>query len=189
MMNVKTLESHYPSPSCLTATQLISLHLLLHRPLRNGESSDPLFGPYISVLPRDFDSHPVTWAVDKDRRDSVGTRLLESLPPSATMVLWKVSHKFWSDWTVVCKYIVRLSLLQRNTLIFSPLQAEAPLCYTSFYEIPAENCRHELSGLFVPSGLPMGMAQWFKPILPSCVRDTYLITSVLQSTQDVYIIN
>jgi hypothetical protein len=111
MMNVKTLAPHYPSLSDLTATQLISLHLLLHRPIRDGESLDPFFGPYISVLPRDFDSHPVTWLVEEGRRDYVGTEFLESLPPSAMLALRKVCRKFWDDWSAVRSYMVPFYVL------------------------------------------------------------------------------
>jgi len=115
MINVDTLAPHYPSPSLLTATQLISLHLHLHRPLRDGDSLDPFFGPYISVLPRDFESHPVTWLVE-GRWDGVGTELLESLPPSAMLALRLVCRKFWDDWAVVRHYMQRHPcVIQKST--------------------------------------------------------------------------
>jgi len=62
-MNVLTLKSHYPDANDLTAVQKITMHLFLHQPSDGGDSQDPLFGPYISVLPRDFDSHPLSWLI------------------------------------------------------------------------------------------------------------------------------
>jgi hypothetical protein len=109
MINTQTLAPHYPSPSSLTAVQLISLHLLLYRPIRDSQSSDPLFGPYISVLPRGFESHPLTWLIEHQRqRKNDGTILLDSLPPSATRALREVSRKFWDDWKAVRQYMVCL---------------------------------------------------------------------------------
>jgi hypothetical protein len=107
MINSRTLASYYPANSSLTATQLISLHLLLYRPTGDDESLDPIFGPYISVLPRNFESHPVTWSVKREiRRHGVDTELLDSLPPSANAALQKVSQKFWDDWEAVYDYLV-----------------------------------------------------------------------------------
>ena len=107
MINVQTLAPHYPSPSSLTAVQLISLHLLLHRPTHDSQSLDPLFGPYISVLPRGFASHPLTWLVE-GQRQGAGIILLECLPPSATTALRQVFCKFRDDWKAVRQYMVCL---------------------------------------------------------------------------------
>lgn len=107
MINAQTLAYKYPSPSSLTATQLISLHLLLHRPTCDEESLDPVFGPYISVLPRDFESHPVAWSVKREiQQHGIDTKLLESLPPSVNTALQNVSRIFWDDWNAICGYLV-----------------------------------------------------------------------------------
>ncbi|KAF7966118.1 hypothetical protein HWV62_39980 [Athelia sp. TMB] len=105
MINIKTLAPYYPHDfSKLSATQWISLHMCLYRPLGDGPSSDPLFGPYISVLPRDFVSHPVVWMVKQDlRQTGLDTQLLEHLPPTTLAALKKVCLKFWDDWGAVCK--------------------------------------------------------------------------------------
>lgn len=105
----------YPETE-LSAVQLISLHLCLHRPQGDGESADALFGPYIDVLPREFDSHPLTWSVErrvlaKDNRDLVKYNLLDLLPPSADSALRQIEQRFWDDWKAVegSSYLVRQS--------------------------------------------------------------------------------
>ncbi|KAJ4487977.1 SET domain-containing protein [Lentinula aciculospora] len=101
LMNIKTLSSHYGiGAKSLSATQLISLHLLLHRPLPGKESLDPLFGPYISTLPRDFDYHPLSWTI----KGSMGPSF-ELLPPSATQALRDLFSKFRSDLAGVSSYV------------------------------------------------------------------------------------
>ena len=44
----------------LNGTQLLTVHLALHRTEHARCSSDPTFGPYIDTLPQEFDSHPLT---------------------------------------------------------------------------------------------------------------------------------
>jgi hypothetical protein len=110
--NVLTLASHYPgSDQALTAVQLISLHLALHRPKAGECSSDPLFGAYISVLPEDFAFHPLTWL----RKRVLGTlsvdhekSLLNALPISVMKKLKDASAKFETDWKRVSDYLVCL---------------------------------------------------------------------------------
>lgn len=112
-MNTKTLARCYPSYTeglSLSATQLISLHLMLNRPIGDGESMDSLFGPYISVMPRDFDSHPVTWVVrQRVQQATCEMILLENLTPSARTALDKVSQKFFDDWETTSVYMVSFS--------------------------------------------------------------------------------
>ena len=108
-INVETL-GHYPNSKRLTATQLISLHLLLYKPAPGCESDDPHFGPYISFLPRDFGSHPLTWIVHRtlgagSRKEH---RLLDLLPPSVLSDLLLLETRFWKDWEVVHLYVVGL---------------------------------------------------------------------------------
>ncbi|THH11579.1 hypothetical protein EW146_g7986 [Bondarzewia mesenterica] len=110
----------FPASDLLSATQLISLHLLLNRPPPDGESPDHLFGPYISVLPREFDSHPLTWAVQHKfggpiPLTSSGENLLPKLPCSVLSALTKLEAKFWDDWKTVCQYVGdSLDLLDRS---------------------------------------------------------------------------
>jgi hypothetical protein len=106
-INVETL-GHYPDSKRLTATQLISLHLLLYKPAPGRESDDPHFGPYISFLPRDFGSHPLTWIVH--RTLGAGSReehsLLDLLPPSVLSDLLLLETRFWKDWEAVHIFVV-----------------------------------------------------------------------------------
>ena len=99
---------HYPYSKRLTATQLISLHLLLYKPAPGCESDDPHFGPYISILPQDFGDHPLTWAVH--RTLGAGSReehsLLRLLPPSVLSGLLLLEKRFWKDWEAVRLYLV-----------------------------------------------------------------------------------
>ncbi|KAI0054054.1 SET domain-containing protein [Auriscalpium vulgare] len=114
-INMKTLEPHYPlgTPgSPLSATQLISLHLFLSRPADDASPSlDPLFGPYISMLPRNFNSHPLSWKVNLtlgvSGRSSIEDHLLLSLPPSVDSGLKEIEDRFWGDWKAVSAYLVR----------------------------------------------------------------------------------
>jgi hypothetical protein len=108
MLNISTLSHHYPSARPkLTATQLISLHLCLHRPVDSQGSSDPLFGPYISTLPNNFDFHPLTWFChDKGREPE--SQLLSSLPPSVLDSLQQLAGRFYIDWKTICQYLVGL---------------------------------------------------------------------------------
>jgi hypothetical protein len=99
---------HYPYSKRLTATQLISLHLSFYRPAPGCESDDPHFGPYISVLPRDFGSHPLTWIVHQTL--GAGSReehrLLGLLPPSVLSDLLLLEKRLWKDWEAVQQYLV-----------------------------------------------------------------------------------
>ncbi|THU90710.1 SET domain-containing protein, partial [Dendrothele bispora CBS 962.96] len=108
MMNIKTLSPHYYPR--LTAVQMVSLHLLLHRPENDQVSSDPLFGPYISTLPQDFDSHPLTRLLRE------GRGLLGLLPPSSATALERLASRFHSDLETVCNYLhEHLDVLQTSS--------------------------------------------------------------------------
>ena len=116
MLNIATLSPHYPRSRSLTATQLISLHLLLYRPSGSEDSPDPLFGPYISLLPRDFDYHPLTWLCHKEV-DHPGYRLLSRLPPSVMHSLLAVADRLQADWNAVCQYLVCTYLSEDATML------------------------------------------------------------------------
>lgn len=109
-MNIRTLKSLYPTsgPTPLTAMQMISLHLYINRPHGSEDSLDPRYGPYISTLPRQFDSHPLTWIVQsKSGKESGGAPLLGHLPPSVYASLVKLHDRFCQDWAAVRAYLVR----------------------------------------------------------------------------------
>lgn len=112
MINVRTLASLYPQKkghkNRLSATQMVSLHLTLHRPDAEKDSGDPSFGPFISTMPREFDSHPLWWLAHAHlgTANAHQASLLASLPPSVRSALQKVLRLFLADWTAVCAYIV-----------------------------------------------------------------------------------
>ncbi|KAH9063454.1 hypothetical protein EDB87DRAFT_1603810 [Lactarius vividus] len=114
-INAETL-GHYPRANLLTATQLMSLHLLLHRPVDGHESDDPNFGPYISMLPQDFGSHPLTWVVHQ----SLGVasreecKLMDLLPPSVLAELLLLEKRFRTDWKAVRQYLDNLPELSQQ---------------------------------------------------------------------------
>ena len=115
LLNMLTLESHYPKTDpALTNTQLIALHLLLHRPTPGG-TGDPLFGPFIAILPKSFDGHPLTWLVKQQlgylEDGSVEAGLLSQLPPFVAQDLERVSKGFFDDWKRVSEYLVRYKFI------------------------------------------------------------------------------
>lgn len=107
-MNVKTLATLHPGSRRLSAHQLISLHLYLHRPPEDTESIDSLFGPFISILPREFDSHPLTWLVHENMggKNKLESTLLTLLPRSTRSVLNDLAERFKRDLNAVTKYLV-----------------------------------------------------------------------------------
>ncbi|CCL99118.1 uncharacterized protein FIBRA_01132 [Fibroporia radiculosa] len=129
LINVKTLASVYTSPYSLkglTAVQQMSLHLLMHRPEGEHDSLDPVFGPYLSTLPRNFDSHPLTWIVKLKRTGAKASEMsmLESLPPSVTQSLRKLQDLFYEDWKAVSGHLTRNSnLLKKSTRQITALPA------------------------------------------------------------------
>ncbi|KIJ69446.1 hypothetical protein HYDPIDRAFT_106062 [Hydnomerulius pinastri MD-312] len=110
MMNKMSLKQLY-SPQArvtkaLTAVQLISMHLLLWRPKADEGCTDAHFGPYISTLPRNFESHPLTWLVQSklggDTTSATNRSiLLERLPQSVSVALQQLYMRFWEDWNKV----------------------------------------------------------------------------------------
>ena len=112
MINARTLSKIYPPVQgrTLTPVQIISLHLLLHRPPENGHSSDPTFGPFIDTMPTRFDSHPLVWVVAGElgiESKRYCQSLLASLPPSTSSSLRELTTGFWEDWDAVRNYMVR----------------------------------------------------------------------------------
>ena len=71
-------------------------------------STDSLFGPFISILPREFDSHPLTWLIHKNLGDEneVESALLALLPRSTRSVLDVLAERFERDSSAVAKYLV-----------------------------------------------------------------------------------
>ena len=108
-MNKMTLKRLYPPDiRVLTAVQLISMHLFIWRPKADEDSADPVFGPYISILPRDFASHPLTWLVlsKLGKADGMQISLLDRLPPSVLAALHHLQARFWDDWYNVQAFLV-----------------------------------------------------------------------------------
>lgn len=129
-MNSLTLVPHYPvSRSKLSCTQYISLHLMLHRPSNDhSHSTDPLYSPFISVLPREFDSHPLSWLWKEHRQSCtavIETQLLNALPEHIITKLNRMYGLFTSDWIRIKDYLV--CALMSNTLFLTyPPQKENP---------------------------------------------------------------
>ncbi|KAH9951338.1 SET domain-containing protein [Amylocystis lapponica] len=128
LINTRTLAAIYPPRTYkriqnLTAVQQISLHLLLHRPDGDQDSLDSSHGPYISTLPRDFVSHPLTWLVKHVDvgQDVPEIDLLKSLPPSVSLALTNLHTRFLNDWTVVH------SRLNRHPVLYD-LSSRSDLC-------------------------------------------------------------
>lgn len=133
--NILTLGPYYPgSDHALTAVQLISLHLALHQ-----SSPDPIFGPYISVLPRDFAFHPLTWLRKRNHavlsRDSE-ERLLDALPLSVMRKLMDAFAKFETDWKRVSDYLVCLHHSTTRVLGNTHSSKKTPVYSIAFVEIP-----------------------------------------------------
>jgi len=134
MMNGHTLDGLYPKARPrLTATQVMSLHLLLHRPCYPDDfSKDPIFGPYISVLPTNFDSHPLTWIIrpqDPRSEGIIGHNLLEHMPKDVLHTLEVVATRFRQDWERICRYLVswvhaKSELVHHN--LYRPQQRDNP---------------------------------------------------------------
>ncbi|EIW60445.1 SET domain-containing protein [Trametes versicolor FP-101664 SS1] len=109
LINVKTVLARYPhiKEGRLTGTQLVSLYLLLHKPSGDADSLDRTFGPYISTLPRDFSSHPLTWLVNRKlkKEDPCESYFLDQVPPSTWESIVKLNKRFWKDWDAVAKFM------------------------------------------------------------------------------------
>lgn len=107
LINVTTLASQYPSSESLTPTQVMSLQLFLSAPEGGQDSADDTYGPFISILPREFHSHPLTWVVLKKltSRESVQSSMLNLVPHSVTALLLDLERRFWEDWSSVLKYM------------------------------------------------------------------------------------
>ncbi|KAG2020301.1 hypothetical protein CC2G_005658 [Coprinopsis cinerea AmutBmut pab1-1] len=121
LLNSVTLGPRYPkSDPTLSNVQLCSLHLFLHRPTPAG-SLDPLFGPYIAVLPDNFDAHPLTWLL-KSRLGSdlpeisAERALLSILPRFVARELERIATTFFADWRRVQEYLAEHpSVLKEST--------------------------------------------------------------------------
>ncbi|KZS89930.1 SET domain-containing protein [Sistotremastrum niveocremeum HHB9708] len=111
LLNYKTLRTAYPylynrngELEDITATQLITLHLFLWRPNADKASMDELFGPYIDVLPSDFEWHPIWQAAIEERRENV--------PPATRAALEKAVQKFRADWANILTVAERFPQLE-----------------------------------------------------------------------------
>lgn len=159
-MNKMTLKRHYPPnirvAKALTAVQLISMHLFIWRPKADDDSADPFFGPYISILPRNFESHPLAWLVlsKLNKADDLLVSLLNSLPPSVLAALHRLHTRFWDDWCKVRLFLVRTqspwsTIQTHRDVARDALRGSHSSSAVSLSRIT--RCSH---GLFV------GLAQW-----------------------------
>ncbi len=94
----------------------MSLHLLIHRPTSSNDvSKDKFFGSYVSILPVDFEAHPLTWFIQPrdpltEREDlETGHDLLEHVPKGVLNSLEQMAARFRSDWQRVIQYVVSLA--------------------------------------------------------------------------------
>ena len=110
LMNRTTVAKLYPQlhKRKLSATQLISLHLFLHKPSGDDDASDPAFGPDISTLPREFSSHPLTWMVKQKLRQETDweRQTLVLLPPGSARRCAELHARFWRDWETLLPLLV-----------------------------------------------------------------------------------
>ena len=117
LLNSLTLSPHYPQTHPkLTCTQYISLHLYLHRPVPGHQSLDPLFGPYISLLPTQFNSHPITWLWRRQHGrtgSNIEIQLLDALPLQIMLKLNRILGLFKKDLTRIQDYLVRSYLMDQ----------------------------------------------------------------------------
>ncbi|KAF8582667.1 SET domain-containing protein [Ramaria rubella] len=107
-MNIKTLTPLYGmyKDLDLTATQLISMHLLLNHPQGKENSPDPNFGPYISILPKNFDNHPLSWLISSSYGDSKDVAfLIDCSPPATKRALNAMATRFEEDWRAVLRFL------------------------------------------------------------------------------------
>ncbi|EIN07420.1 SET domain-containing protein [Punctularia strigosozonata HHB-11173 SS5] len=111
LMTVKTLAPHYPNCTGLSATQLISMHLYIHRPDTDRRCTDSLYEPFINVLPGSFDFHPLTWLVwalsdtHVEGEREIAEALLQALSPSVRRDLEELKSRFDTDTEFVQKYL------------------------------------------------------------------------------------
>ncbi|KAI0670446.1 SET domain-containing protein [Trametes maxima] len=109
LMNVKTIPPLYPQIKTgkLSGIQLVSMHLLLHKPTGDNDSLCDAFGPYMSTLPRDFSSHPLSWFVRRQlgKEDPRTSYLLDHIPPGTWQSIIKLSERFWKDWEAVADIV------------------------------------------------------------------------------------
>jgi len=152
LVNVETILSLYPGGKLLNAHQLISLHLYLHKPLDDTkESTDDLFGPFISILPREFDSHPLTWVVQErlGGDNESGSFFLAMLPHSTRSILNALAERFERDSNAVIKYLNTngsLGKLNIRNYLWAWLNVNTRCIY---YRIK-ESCRDEANVTLCP---------------------------------------
>lgn len=109
-LNASTLAKLYidsDNERKLSAVQLISLHLYIHRPDPQNnieQANHHAYGPYLAILPRDFASHPLSWLAS-----NVHSTFLACMPPTTLRNLHKRFDQFQQDWKVVSAYLNHLS--------------------------------------------------------------------------------
>ncbi|PPQ81158.1 hypothetical protein CVT24_007942 [Panaeolus cyanescens] len=152
LLNSLTLEPLYPQSQNLSCTQIITLHLSLNRPV-NHVSADVHFGPYISVLPENFDAHPFTWIWKAKHHSKPGNDLelglLKSLPPRITQKLEQMCTTCGKDKAAIEEYMVLF-----YCLLFELRQ---PLDISAELSSRAKNIHAQL----LLRRLLMGLVKWY----------------------------
>jgi hypothetical protein len=97
---------------------MIALHLSINRPRGQLPSEDSLFGPYISILPRDFSFHPLNWIINHSSGHAEHWEeiLVRNLPPQTLYDLEKIAGRFEEDYRAACEYMVGSFVRQGKSL-------------------------------------------------------------------------
>jgi hypothetical protein len=128
LLNYKTVVKHHPGLEHLSAYQLLSYHLAIHRREVQSPSSshadneeDNPFGPFIASLPRSFDTIPL-WLAHTSRDDdraSVSSssrekweKLSSCMPRSLKAKTDDVERRFHDAWKHVFEATVRSDFKQ-----------------------------------------------------------------------------
>lgn len=120
---MRTLRHIYPQSLLqdLTAFQLLSLHLALHRSLQPCPTNPKteLWLPFIATLPKEFPELPLWWmAKDPNSREcKTVMQLLANSPARFQEVCHKVAERFAADWeatkaVLVCRFFASFGHLK-----------------------------------------------------------------------------
>jgi hypothetical protein len=102
LLNKKSLARLYDAPlKDLSSSQLISLHLALHRnaSVKDFEDGKERYLTWMPVLPASFEGMPLWWTQNSDLATaSLARQVLECAPESAQAIISKVEQGFLKDW-------------------------------------------------------------------------------------------
>ena len=136
------------------------MHLFLYRPDQGTDKSttDAEFGPYIAIIPKEFDGHPLSWLI---RPSHGGPKdvffLIDCSPPATLRALNVVADRFWKDWKAVSQLLVK-------TFLKCAERSYATCCLTvkpSHGSVQATHDTIAIGHRRTHSKLSLGLAQWF----------------------------